>query len=295
MQVYMKGNEKVAGGNHVSMEENVGRINWISVSGGKDSTALLLWSIEEELPNCRYVYADTQHEHPSVYEYLTYLEDETGVHIERVQSEGFLEMCKRKGRFPSTKARFCTESLKIIPIAKHIESASPGETHRIFVGVRAEESPARADLPPSMMREVKFPPRQCVKQEMWHPLLRWDWKEVFAIHKRSGIKPNPLYKMGMNRVGCFPCVMARRQELKTMFKKFPEVVDKIRQWEEEVGEDAKARGNGEEHSFFPWAMFPVGAEPGGIDAFVALLDDGPELPGLEQDLGGCMSIYGLCE
>ena len=48
----------------------MGKINWINVSGGKDSTALLLWTLEEELPNCRYVYADTKHEHPAVYDYL---------------------------------------------------------------------------------------------------------------------------------------------------------------------------------------------------------------------------------
>jgi hypothetical protein len=89
--------------------------------------------------------------------------------------------------------------------------------------------------------------------------------------------------------------MARKQELKTIFKRFPEVVDRIRLWEDEVAEDSKAKGNRGESSFFPWAAFPDGATPGGIDQFVALLDDGPELPGLEQDLGGCMSIYGLCE
>ena len=61
----------------------MGLINWINVSGGKDSTALLLWTLEEELPNCRYVYADTKHEHPVVYDYLDYLEHKTGVKIER--------------------------------------------------------------------------------------------------------------------------------------------------------------------------------------------------------------------
>ncbi len=44
----------------------MGQTNWINVSGGKDSTALLLWTLDEKLPNCRYVYADTKHEHPEI-------------------------------------------------------------------------------------------------------------------------------------------------------------------------------------------------------------------------------------
>jgi len=269
------------------------RINWINVSGGKDSTALLLWTLSEGIPNCRYVYADTGHEHPSVYEYLDYLEVQTGVEIERVETEGFLELCKRKQRFPSAKARFCTEFLKVKPLAKYMDAAedsAQNNPHLVWVGIRAEESPARADLPEAMMSNVKYPPRKTSWQLRHHPLLSWLVHDVFDIHHHHGIKPNPLYQMGMHRVGCFPCIMARKNELRTIFKRFPEVVDKLRDWEEQVAAASK-RGEG---TFFPHDDLPDGVT-GGIDTFVAYLDDGPELPGLEQDVKGCMSVYGLCE
>ena len=271
--------------------------NWINVSGGKDSTALLLWTLEEKIPNCRYVYADTKHEHPIVYDYLKYLESELGVSIERVEGEGFLNLCLRKGRFPSAKARFCTEELKVKPLAVYMDEQEPHDAnnpHLVFVGIRREESPARSRLPEVMYSNFKYPPRKTSYQLRHHPLLDWFSDEVFAIHKRFNIEPNPLYKMGMHRIGCFPCIMARHGELKTMFKRFPEVIDKIEDWERQVSEvQMERKGMTSDPTLFALADLPGDIK--GIRDFAGYLDDGPEIPGMEQDYGGCMSIYGLCE
>ena len=269
------------------------RINWINVSGGKDSTPLLLWSLEQELPNCRYVYADTGHEHPSVYEYLDYLEEKTGVNIERIGTDGFLEMCIKKRRFPSTQVRFCTEELKIIPLAKHmdsIEESSKANQHMIWVGIRAEESDARRKMPEVLSSNVKYPPRKTSWQLRHHPLLDWSVQDVFDIHKKHNIKPNPLYKMGMSRVGCFPCIMARQSEMRKIFKVSPETIDRIEEWERQVSAVSKTGVS----TLIAVADLPKGV-PAGIRAYAEYLDSGPELPGLEQDFTGCMSVYGLCE
>ena len=272
----------------------MGTINWINVSGGKDSTALLLWTLDEGLPNCRYVYADTKHEHPAVYDYLNYLQHKTGVTIERVESEGFLEMSLRKQRFPSSQVRFCTQELKIFPLARYMgaqEPCSADDPHNVWVGIRAEESPSRATLPETLYMPIKDGERIISYTLRMHPLLSWYVQDVFDIHKKHGINPNPLYKMGMHRVGCFPCILATKAELRTMFKAFPEMVDRLRDWEQQVATRSK-RGDA---SFFPVNRHTPQGYPCHIDDVVASLDQGPELPGLEQNTGGCMSIYGLCE
>ena len=47
--------------------------NVISISGGKDSTAMGLLALEKNPPNLRFVFADTGHEHKKTYD--TYSQD----------------------------------------------------------------------------------------------------------------------------------------------------------------------------------------------------------------------------
>lgn len=61
--------------------------NIVSVSGGKDSTALLLLARERQPDNLSGVFADTGNEHPQTYEYVRYLEQATGVPIRWVKDE----------------------------------------------------------------------------------------------------------------------------------------------------------------------------------------------------------------
>lgn len=269
------------------------RINWVSVSGGKDSTALILWTLRTKMKNCRYIYADTGHEHASVSKYLDYLEITLNIKIHRVKSIGFLDLCIKKKRFPSVKARFCTEHLKLIPLARFMwenEFCDHNNYHNVFVGIRKEESRARSNMLETMESNIKYPPRRTSYQKRHHPLLEWAWQDVFQIHRDFGIEPNPLYKEGMHRVGCFPCILARKAELRFLFSRFPETIDKLRTWEELVGE-ASSRGSA---SFFPYTSLPKDTT-GGIDVFIKYLDNGEELPGIGPDTTGCFSVYGLCE
>jgi hypothetical protein len=54
-----------------------------------------------------------------------------------------------KGRFPSTRVRFCTFELKHTPIKNQVIDPLLDKYDNVisWQGVRAQESPARADLP----------------------------------------------------------------------------------------------------------------------------------------------------
>lgn len=60
----------------------------IFVSGGKDSTALLLLARERCPPGSVFsIFCDTGNEHQEVYDYLDYLEQRLGVRIHRLRAD----------------------------------------------------------------------------------------------------------------------------------------------------------------------------------------------------------------
>ena len=102
----------------------------ISFSGGKDSTALLLYAKEQGiLDNADVVYCDTGWENPVTYDYIQYVGKAVNKEIVILKPEySFLELAKKKKRFPSSQARFCTEELKLKPMKNTL--------HSIYLNVR---------------------------------------------------------------------------------------------------------------------------------------------------------------
>lgn len=96
-----------------------------------------------------------------------------------------------KKRAPSVKARFCTTELKLNPVVEFIhEKLSNYEVH-LYNGIRADESHSR-----SKMEEAEFD-GDYFGTWIHRPLLKWSAEDVFNIHKKYNIEPNPLYKLGL--------------------------------------------------------------------------------------------------
>jgi len=259
----------------------------LSFSGGKDSTALLLHAKEMDLlGSSDIVYCDTGWENPDTYDYIQYVGDKLGKEIIALKPEyDFIELAKKKKRFPSSQARFCTEKLKLKPMKKYIAQFLPD--CEIWVGVRAQESASRSKLPMRAYADYY----EC---DMYRPLIQWSWQEVFDIMKKHGIKPNPLYSNGMKRVGCFPCIMSSLEELRNMFDRYPETLNKLIEAEEAIG-----------RSFFPPVKIPqshhTGRDPKSglsfprvIDVYEYLID--PNAVTLfEEPAESCLSYYNICE
>lgn len=305
-------------------------VNLVSVSGGKDSTATLLVAIEQGAENIQGIFCDTGNEHEFTYQHVRYLEQATGVHIKWLKQDfsewwwrrrdyvrdkwpekgvdaetiarvlevfekgptgnPYLDLCIIKCRFPSRKAQFCTQFLKTEPATEYALSVI--EQHGAvcsWQGVRAEESPRRAKLPEREDRGGGL--------TIYRPILKWTVPQVFEIHRRHGIEPNPLYTMGMGRVGCMPCINARKDEILEISKRFPEYIDRISEWEIAVGQASKRRNA----TFFPAPGDNADAyERGNVRRVVewsktkrggVLLD----MFRSSDEPDACSSSYGLCE
>ena len=165
-------------------------------------------------------------------------------------------------------------------------------------GVRADESPARRYLP------------ECDEVGgglfNYRPILKWTVESVFEAHRAAGIKPNPLYLQGCNRVGCMPCIMCAKDELRQIAARWPEEVDRVREWERLVSIASK-RGAA---TFFATVTDPtvrsdekVSAVTHGIDRIVDWSNtarggrqfDMVDLIARTDSQNSCSSAYGLCE
>lgn len=229
--------------------EHEKQIYHIGISGGKDSGALLLWMVHESgIPHeqIRATFCDTGNEVDETYNQVRLLSERV-FPIETIKPPlDFYELARKKKRFPSTKARFCTQDLKMKPSKEYIDQLlRDGFTVTGVSGVRADESHSRSKL-----AEWGDPLESYFGIKEWRPLLKWTIVEVVAIHKKYGIPMNGLYAKGAMRVGCFPCIMSRKSEVRNIAKNFPERIDFIRE-QEWVGE------NGSLHSFFPRTKVPI--------------------------------------
>lgn len=313
--------------------------NVVSISGGKDSTAMALLAIERQVENLHLVFADTGHEHQQTYDYVDYLEQRLGIKIHRLradfskQIEGkrryiaenwlakgvpqsqvdralavlkptgnpFLDPCLWKGRFPSTKARFCSTELKHAPLNDYCMQVSKDAQAVIsWQGVRRQESPARANLSERDIELGSWEPEP-KGFLIYRPILDWTVDDVFAMHRKHGVDPNPLYLQGMGRVGCMPCIHARKDELRQIALRFPEEIQRVAEWEQLVSMAAK-RGMATFMSADGEDSANVTLEQHGIRAAVdwARTSRGGKQRDLihmleEQDVPLCSSQYGLCE
>ncbi|UIM99395.1 MULTISPECIES: phosphoadenosine phosphosulfate reductase family protein [Yersinia] len=165
----------------------------------------------------------------------------------------FLDLCMWKGRFPSTKARFCTFELKHAPIRDQVVIPMLEEYDEVIIwqGVRAQESPDRA-----LLHEWETDADETPGLNVYRPILSWTHEEVFALAKYHGIRPNPLYQQGCGRVGCMPCVNVRKAELAEIFSRWPEEVARVARWEKLVALCSR-RGNS---TFFPSTQDPRKSE-----------------------------------
>jgi len=220
----------------------------------------------------------------------------------------FLDLCLWKGRFPSRRAQFCTQMLKSVPIQEEVfrPLINEGKECISWQGIRADESAKRANDP--MWEERDSQPvtgEQVYQYYVYRPILHFTAEQTFEMSERHGIKNNPLYTKGMNRVGCMPCINVKKGELRTIAERFPDHIDRIAEWERLVGQVAK-RGNS---TFFHAAVDPtiatkdnnlITTDSHGVHRIVEWSKTqrgGRYFDWLEEEVqpNVCASSYGLCE
>jgi 3'-phosphoadenosine 5'-phosphosulfate sulfotransferase (PAPS reductase)/FAD synthetase len=139
--------------------------------------------------------------------------------VKRPQGD-LLDHIEKRGMWPSSTTRYCTSDHKRAQIQKVItqlhrewKAAGNSGTFKLLqcMGLRAEESPARAKKVP-----FELNPRASSKsREVWNwlPIHGWTEAQVWARIKVSGVPHHPAYDLGMPRLSCVFCIFAPRKAL----------------------------------------------------------------------------------
>ncbi len=144
----------------------------------------------------------------------------------------FLDLCLWKGRFPSRKTQFCTEQLKtLLAVEFQMDLVEQGYTVVSWQGVRRDESQARRN---AKAFEVIGP-----RMYAYRPIVAWDVWRTIEFAQRDGTALNPLYSLGMGRVGCMPCINVNKNELRQIAARWPAEIERISEWERLVGMASK--------------------------------------------------------
>jgi 3'-phosphoadenosine 5'-phosphosulfate sulfotransferase (PAPS reductase)/FAD synthetase len=198
----------------------------VPVSGGKDSQLCLALALEQ-FPKEKIVavHQSTGYDHPLTYKHLDWMEEFYDIKIEYTQSDKYkdvFDLIEKQQYFPNNVARSCTGELKQVPFGKWLIANNflTEGACLIWMGMRSDESNARSTKYGDLNNEDVFSlsdlsgkygkkfSKVCVSL----PIVSFTEKQVFEELAKRGHKVNELYAKGAARVGCFPCLLAKKAD-----------------------------------------------------------------------------------
>ena len=209
----------------------------LSLSGGKDSTALAFF-MKENMPEIfektELVFCDTELELPETYDYLNKIEIFLDKKITWLRPEkSFDHLYDIRKFLPSIKNRWCTVELKIRVYRKflkeHFKNASQINT---YIGIRADELGRGLDKTASADKVVNIFPFQD------YGITRDD---VFKILNDVGIGL-PKYYEWRKRSGCYFCFYQSPNDWLNLYEHCPELFYKAMEYEKFNNDGSKTYG-----------------------------------------------------
>ena len=197
----------------------------VSFSGGKDSTAMLLRMLEENMQVDEIIYCDTYKEFPQMYKHIEkikkYIKEKYNKEITTLKAEKDFDYYmfehektrgKNKGKrgygWPTMLCRWCTSNLKTNVINKYLKAQN--EEYTEYIGIACDE--------PKRIKD------KC------YPLIDWGMTEKDCLHYcyERGFNWEGLYEH-FDRVSCWCCPLKNLKELKTLYTHYPELWEELKE------------------------------------------------------------------
>ncbi len=214
--------------------DNINQV--VSLSGGKDSTAMLEMMIERGEHIHSVVYCDMgPWEFPAMHDHIKVIEQSTGITIVRVKprwnpvyqliekpviKRGSQEIYRLGYSWPSYMRRWCTRE-KVNALRRYLKKI-PGVVS--CIGFAMDETDR---LETSYAKSRKSTCR--------YPLIEYDVTEAAALKYcyDKGYTWNGLYEI-FGRVSCFCCPLQRLGELRKLRRYFPDLWSRMLDWDSQI-------------------------------------------------------------
>jgi len=183
----------------------------VSFSGGKDSTAVLHLARKAGVKKAFFI--DTGIELQETIDFVA------SQNVEIIRKGGDFWQAVEKAGPPGKDNRWCCKLLKLHPLKVYLAGVGPCVTVQ---GNRWYESWNRANL-----EETSQNPANPLQLNV-SPIRNWRALEVFLYLWWQKAAINPLYDMGLERIGCFLCPAMLESEYEQLKAMHPELV---RRWD----------------------------------------------------------------
>lgn len=197
----------------------------LSLSGGKDSTALAVY-LKDRIPDLEYVFCDTGEELPGTLDYLTKIEAYLGKKIVYLNPDRpfrhYLQIYR--GVLPDPRARWCTRMLKIKPFERFIKD----DPVMLYVGIRYDERHRKGYISTKPNITSSFP---FIENGI-------NLDGVIHILDKSGLGL-PAYYSWRSRSGCYFCFFQQKLEWIGLLENHPDLFEEAMKFEKfnsETGE-----------------------------------------------------------
>ena len=109
--------------------------------------------------------------------------------------------------------RYCTSDMKRGPISRWLRNTFPTGNVICSMGLRAEESTARARKEIFQLRQDSSAPTKGRFVHNWLPIHDWTESDVWDCIRQHGNIHHEAYRLGNHRLSCALCVLASLNDL----------------------------------------------------------------------------------